>query len=49
MPDGAPFPQRGRINFADPSFSPDTGSFMVRAVLPNPKAVLKPGMFVTAF
>jgi membrane fusion protein (multidrug efflux system) len=48
MPNGAPFPHRGRINFADPSFSQDTGSFMVRAVLPNPKGELKPGMFVTA-
>jgi membrane fusion protein (multidrug efflux system) len=48
MPDGTPFPQKGRINFADPSFSPDTGSFTVRAVLPNPKMQMRPGMFVTA-
>lgn len=48
MPDGTPFPQKGRINFADPSFSPDTGSFTVRAVLPNPKMEMRPGMFVTA-
>ena len=26
----------------------DTGSFIVRAVLPNPKQELRPGMFVTA-
>jgi membrane fusion protein (multidrug efflux system) len=49
MPDGRQFPERGRISFADPSFSPDTGSFTVRAVLPNPKHELRPGMFVTAF
>ncbi|MBN8494964.1 MAG: efflux RND transporter periplasmic adaptor subunit, partial [Burkholderiales bacterium] len=49
LPDGTPFPQRGRISFADPSFSADTGSFMVRAVLPNPNLELRPGMFVTAF
>jgi membrane fusion protein (multidrug efflux system) len=49
LPDGSAFPQRGRISFADPSFSADTGSFQVRAVLPNPKLELKPGMFVTAF
>ena len=49
LPDGTPFPQRGKINFADPSFSQDTGSFMVRAVLPNPKRELRPGMFVTAY
>ena len=49
LPDGTPFPQRGRISFADPSFSADTGSFQVRAVLPNPNLELRPGMFVTAF
>jgi FimV-like protein len=48
MPDGRRYPQRGRINFADPSFSQDTGSFLVRAVLPNPAKELRPGMFVTA-
>jgi membrane fusion protein, multidrug efflux system len=49
LPDGTPFSERGKISFADPSFSQDTGSFMVRAVLPNPKRELRPGMFVTAF
>jgi membrane fusion protein (multidrug efflux system) len=49
MPDGAILPQRGKINFSDPSFSQDTGSFLVRAVLPNPKRELRPGMFVTAY
>jgi membrane fusion protein (multidrug efflux system) len=48
LPDGTRFPHTGKINFADPSFSQDTGSFMVRAVLPNPKKELRPGMFVTA-
>jgi membrane fusion protein (multidrug efflux system) len=48
MSDGAPYPEKGRINFADPSFSQDTGSFLVRAVIPNPKRDLRPGMFVTA-
>jgi len=45
---GQVFPQSGAINFADPSFSQDTGSFLVRAVIPNPKRDLRPGMFVTA-
>jgi len=49
MPDGTAFAQRGRISFADPSFSADTGSFQVRAVLPNPKLELRAGMFVTAY
>ncbi|MDH5177933.1 MAG: efflux RND transporter periplasmic adaptor subunit, partial [Gammaproteobacteria bacterium] len=49
LSDGSSYPYKGSINFADPSFSSDTGSFQVRAVLPNPKHVLRPGMFVTAF
>jgi membrane fusion protein (multidrug efflux system) len=48
LSDGAYYPHVGRISFADPSFSQETGSFMVRAVLPNPKKELRPGMFVTA-
>lgn len=49
LSDGTPYPHAGKINFADPSFSQETGSFMVRAVLPNPKQALRPGMFVTAY
>lgn len=48
LPDGSVYPDRGRISFADPSFSQDTGSFLVRAVLPNTRRDLRPGMFVTA-
>jgi membrane fusion protein (multidrug efflux system) len=48
MSDGSVYPEKGRINFADPSFSQDTGSFLVRAVIPNSKGDLRPGMFVTA-
>ncbi len=48
LPDGKVYPFRGKINFADPSFSQETGSFMVRASVPNPKKELRPGMFVTA-
>jgi len=49
LSDGTRYPHTGRISFADPSFSQDTGSFMVRGVLPNPKKELRPGMFVTAY
>jgi membrane fusion protein (multidrug efflux system) len=49
LSDGQRYPYAGRINFADPSFSQETGSFMVRGVLPNPKKELRPGMFVTAY
>jgi membrane fusion protein, multidrug efflux system len=48
LPGDVKYPYRGKISFSDPSFSQDTGSFMVRAVLPNPKLELRPGMFVTA-
>jgi membrane fusion protein (multidrug efflux system) len=48
LPGGTPYANTGKINFADPSFSQDTGSFLVRASLPNPDAELRPGMFVTA-
>jgi len=48
MSDGVPYPEQGKTNFADPSFDKDTGTFLVRSELPNPKGDLKPGMFVTA-
>ena len=48
LSDGKPYPESGKINFADPTFSQETGSFQVRAVIPNPKRELRPGMFVTA-
>jgi len=48
LPSGKPYVHKGKINFADPSFSQDTGSFMVRATLPNPNGELRPGMFATA-
>jgi ABC-type amino acid transport substrate-binding protein len=48
LPSGQPYGRKGKINFADPSFSQDTGSFMVRASLPNPRGELRPGMFATA-
>jgi len=48
MADGTPYPEKGRIDFADPSYSPDTGSFLVRAEIPNRDRALRPGMFVNA-
>ncbi len=48
LSDGTVYPETGRINFADPSFSPQTGTFLVRATVANPEAALRPGMFVTA-
>jgi membrane fusion protein (multidrug efflux system) len=48
LADGTVFPQRGHINFAEPSFSPETGTFLVRTELANPKGTLRPGQFVRA-
>jgi len=42
FPTANPTPTAGKTSFADPSFSQDTGSFQVRAVLPNPKRDLRP-------
>jgi membrane fusion protein (multidrug efflux system) len=46
LSDGTKYPYSGKLSFADPSFSQQTGTFLVRAELPNPKSVLRPGMFV---
>ena len=46
LADGSVFQNRGRISFADPSFSKETGTFLVRATFANPKGTLKPGKFV---
>ncbi len=48
LSDGTRYPQSGLVNFADPSFSKDTGTYLVRAVIANPKEVLRPGMYVKA-
>jgi membrane fusion protein (multidrug efflux system) len=46
--DGTVFPSKGFVDFADPSLKQDTGSMIVRAVLPNPDGLLRPGQFVRA-
>jgi membrane fusion protein (multidrug efflux system) len=48
LTDGSIYRQKGRIDFADPSYSPDTGAFLVRAQVRNPDKALRPGMFVNA-
>lgn len=46
LADGSTFPSRGRVTFADAAFSQETGTFLLRAELPNPKGQLRPGQFV---
>jgi membrane fusion protein, multidrug efflux system len=48
LADGTVFPATGHINFANPAFSSETGTFLVRAVFENPKGTLRPGQFVRA-
>lgn len=49
LPDGSRYPHIGVVNFSDPSFNKETGTFLVRAEISNPKGDLRPGMFVKAF
>jgi membrane fusion protein (multidrug efflux system) len=46
--DGSVYPQQGRITFANASFNQQTGTFLLRATLPNPAGALRPGQFVRA-
>jgi membrane fusion protein, multidrug efflux system len=46
--DGSVFPHKGRITFAEPSYNPETGTFLVRASVDNPDGVLKPNQYVRA-
>ena len=48
LSEGDKYPHSGKVSFVDPSFNTDTGTFLVRAALPNPEAKLHPGMFVKA-
>ncbi|WP_426115611.1 efflux RND transporter periplasmic adaptor subunit [Pseudomonas sp. DSP3-2-2] len=48
LADGTVAPDRGKVNFLAPSFSQQTGTFLVRAVLANPNGLLRPGQFVRA-
>ena len=46
LADGKSHPERGTITFADASVSDQTGTVLIRAVLPNPENMLRPGQFV---
>jgi membrane fusion protein (multidrug efflux system) len=44
--DGSVFPYKGRITFAEPSYNVQTGTFLIRASVDNPKGVLRPNQYV---
>lgn len=43
--DGTVYPHKGLVDFADPQIDPKTGTFSVRAEMPNPDHSLLPGQF----
>jgi len=45
LADNTEYPYRGYVDFADPQVDPATGTFSVRAEMPNPNRVLLPGQF----
>jgi len=45
LADGSAYPFRGLVDFADPQIDPKTGTFSVRAEMPNPDHILLPGQF----
>lgn len=48
LEDGRAYPEAGALQFADVTVDPSTGSISLRAIFPNPRAELLPGMFVRA-
>jgi len=46
LADGSTYPQQGRITFVDPMVNAQTGTYNIRAVVPNPNNQLSPGQFV---
>jgi membrane fusion protein (multidrug efflux system) len=48
LEDGNAYPHEGTLQFSDVTVDPTTGSVILRAMFPNPEAVLLPGMFVRA-
>lgn len=45
LADGTEYPHKGLVDFADPQVDPKTGTFSVRAEMPNPDRNLLPGEF----
>lgn len=45
LADGTQYPYQGLVDFAEPQVDPHTGTFSVRAEMPNPQHTLLPGQF----
>jgi len=48
LADGTNYTHTGQVNFADREIDPKTGTLTVEAIFPNPKGLLRPGLFVKA-
>ncbi|KJM66327.1 antibiotic transporter [Pluralibacter gergoviae] len=48
LEDGTPYPNEGRLEFAEVRIDETTGSVILRATFPNKDRILLPGMFVHA-
>jgi membrane fusion protein (multidrug efflux system) len=48
LEDGSPHEHEGELAFSDVTVDPSTGSFSLRVIVPNPRHMLLPGMYVRA-
>ncbi|MEW6584493.1 MAG: efflux RND transporter periplasmic adaptor subunit [Nitrospirota bacterium] len=48
LEDGSAYPSPGTLKFSEVTVDQSTGSITLRAIFPNPKKILLPGMFVRA-
>jgi len=48
LDDGSTYAEEGRLEFTDVTVDPATGTVTLRAVFPNPRELLLPGLFVRA-
>lgn len=48
LEDGSNYPQSGEMQFSEVNVDQTTGTVLVRAIFPNPKHLLLPGMYVHA-
>jgi membrane fusion protein (multidrug efflux system) len=48
LEDGRQYSERGKLQFSEVSVDPGTGAVVLRAIFPNPRRELLPGMFVRA-
>lgn len=48
LENGTTYGYQGKLQFADVTVDPSTGNFLLRVLVPNPRGLLMPGMYVRA-